>query len=61
MEELGRDLSCSPMLGSTVLAAQARLTTGDDAACGRLLPAIADGSVTAALALPNHGANTLMG
>ena len=50
MEELGRDLTCSPMLGSAILAAQALLASGDDAACGRLLPAIADGSATAALA-----------
>jgi alkylation response protein AidB-like acyl-CoA dehydrogenase len=50
MEELGRGLTPSPMLGSTVLAAQALLGTGDDAACERLLPAIADGSATAALA-----------
>ncbi|HEY6310711.1 MAG TPA: acyl-CoA dehydrogenase family protein [Streptosporangiaceae bacterium] len=50
MEELGRELTPSPMLGSAVLAAQALLGTGDDAACGRLLPAIADGSATAALA-----------
>jgi len=50
MEELGRDLTCSPMLGSAVLAAQALLASGDDTACGRLLPAIADGSATAALA-----------
>ena len=50
MEELGRDLTCSPMLGSAVLAAQALLGTGDEAACERLLPAIADGSATAALA-----------
>ena len=50
MEELGRDLTCSPMLGSAVLAAQALLASGDDAACGRLLPGIADGSATAALA-----------
>jgi alkylation response protein AidB-like acyl-CoA dehydrogenase len=50
MEELGRDLTPSPMLGSAVLAAQALLATGDDAACSRLLPAIADGSATAALA-----------
>jgi alkylation response protein AidB-like acyl-CoA dehydrogenase len=50
MAELGRDLTLSPMLGSAVLAAQALLATGDDAACGRLLPAIADGSSTAALA-----------
>ena len=50
MEELGRELTPSPMLGSAVLAAQALLATGDDAACGRLLPAITDGSATAALA-----------
>ena len=50
MEELGGDLTVSPMLGSAVLAAQALLACGDDVACGRLLPAIADGSVTAALA-----------
>jgi alkylation response protein AidB-like acyl-CoA dehydrogenase len=50
MEELGRALACSPMLGSAVLAAQALLASGDDAACRRLLPAIADGSATAALA-----------
>jgi alkylation response protein AidB-like acyl-CoA dehydrogenase len=50
MEELGRELTCSPMLGSAVLAAQVLLASGDDAACGRLLPAIAAGTVTAALA-----------
>jgi alkylation response protein AidB-like acyl-CoA dehydrogenase len=50
MEELGRDLTSSPMLGSAVLAAQTLLATGDEEACGRLLPAIADGSATAALA-----------
>jgi alkylation response protein AidB-like acyl-CoA dehydrogenase len=50
MEELGRELTPSPMLGSAVLAAQALLATGDDAAHGRLLPAMAAGSMTAALA-----------
>ena len=50
MEELGRELTCSPMLGSAVLAAQALLAAGDDAACGELLPAIAGGSAIAALA-----------
>jgi len=50
MEELGRELVPSPMLGSTVLAAQAVLASGDEAACERLLPGIADGSVAAALA-----------
>jgi len=50
MEELGRDLTPAPMLGSAVLAAQAVLASGDEAACERLLPAIADGWATAALA-----------
>jgi hypothetical protein len=50
MEELGRGLTCSPMLGSAVLAAQTLLASGDTVACQRLLPAIADGSAVAALA-----------
>ncbi len=50
MEELGRTLTPSPLLGSVVLAAQALLASGDTAACERLLPAIADGSAVAALA-----------
>ena len=50
MEELGRELTPCPMLGSTVLAAQALLGSGDEAACERLLPAMAGGSATAALA-----------
>jgi alkylation response protein AidB-like acyl-CoA dehydrogenase len=53
MEELGRNLTPTPMLGSAVLAAQAVLASGDDAACARLLPAIADGSAIAALAWTN--------
>jgi alkylation response protein AidB-like acyl-CoA dehydrogenase len=50
MEELGRGLTPSPMLGSPVLAAQALLASGDTAACQRLLPTIADGTAIAALA-----------
>ena len=50
MEELGRNLTPAPMLGSAVLAAQAVLGSSDEAACERLLPAIADGSAIAALA-----------
>ena len=49
-EELGRDLTPSPMIGSAVLAAQALLASGDSAACRRLLPPIADGTTIAALA-----------
>jgi alkylation response protein AidB-like acyl-CoA dehydrogenase len=50
MEELGRALTPSPLLGSAVLAAQALLATGDEAACQRLLPAIGAGAAIAAVA-----------
>ena len=50
LEELGRCLVPSPMLGSAVLAGQALLATGDDEACQRLLPGIASGEAIAALA-----------
>jgi alkylation response protein AidB-like acyl-CoA dehydrogenase len=50
MEELGRSLTPVPMLGSAVLATQALLRSGDEAACRRLLPGLADGTRTAALA-----------
>ena len=50
MEELGRSLTPSPMLGSAVLATQALLASDDEVAARRLLPGLADGSNTAALA-----------
>jgi alkylation response protein AidB-like acyl-CoA dehydrogenase len=50
LEELGRVLAPSPMLGSAVVAAQAVLLAGDDDACERLLPGIAAGTRIAALA-----------
>lgn len=50
MEELGRILAPSPMLGSAVLATQVLLGSHDEAACARLLPALADGREVAALA-----------
>jgi alkylation response protein AidB-like acyl-CoA dehydrogenase len=50
MEELGRSLTPSPMLGSAVLSTQALLGSGDQAACARLLPALASGTSVAALA-----------
>ncbi len=50
MEELGRSLTASPMLGSAVLCTHALLGTGDEAACARLLPELATGASIAALA-----------
>jgi alkylation response protein AidB-like acyl-CoA dehydrogenase len=47
MAELGRHLTPVPMLGSAVLAAQALLSTGNNAACARLLPAICGGTIAA--------------
>src|SRR4029077_19076685 len=50
MEELGRGLTCSPLLGSAVLAAQALLASGDAEACQRLLPTSAVAPAVAAVA-----------
>ncbi len=46
LEELGRTLTPSPLLGS-VLATNLLLALGDDQAAARLLPRIAEGSVAA--------------
>ena len=50
LEEVGAALTPSPLLGSGVLAAQALLLAGDEAACEDLLPGIASGTSVAALA-----------
>lgn len=50
LEELGRVLAPSPLLGSAVVAAQALLLAGDAEACERLLPDIATGERIATLA-----------
>ncbi|MEV8457524.1 acyl-CoA dehydrogenase family protein [Streptomyces sp. NPDC052095] len=55
MEELGRCLSPVPFLGSVVLTAGALLATGDRAACGRLLPGLAEGASVGALAWAESG------
>ncbi|THA77144.1 acyl-CoA dehydrogenase [Streptomyces sp. A0642] len=55
MEELGRCLSPLPCLGSSVLTAGALLVSGDEEACGRLLPALADGSAVGSLAWAEQG------
>lgn len=49
VEELGRALAPVPMLTSAVMATGALLLSGDDAACTELLPALAEGTRTAAL------------
>ncbi|WP_024795552.1 acyl-CoA dehydrogenase family protein [Tomitella biformata] len=49
LEELGRNLVPSPMLGSVVIGAQALLASGNTEACARLLPGVAEGSTALAL------------
>ncbi len=50
LEELGRSLTPTPMLGCAVLAGHALLLGGDPEACARLLPGICAGARIAALA-----------
>ncbi|MFI9493972.1 acyl-CoA dehydrogenase family protein [Streptomyces halstedii] len=55
MEELGRGLSPLPYLGSAVLTAGALLASGDEEACGRLLPGLAGGTSVGTLAWAEAG------
>ncbi|MFE5791576.1 acyl-CoA dehydrogenase family protein [Streptomyces sp. NPDC056503] len=55
MEELGRELSPVPYLGSAVLATQALLASGSAAECAALLPGLVSGGTTAALAWAEAG------
>jgi alkylation response protein AidB-like acyl-CoA dehydrogenase len=50
-EEMGRALLSAPFFATVTLAAQAVMTSGDDAAMARLLPGFADGSRTGTLIL----------
>ncbi|MBE8516965.1 acyl-CoA/acyl-ACP dehydrogenase [Amycolatopsis sp. H6(2020)] len=51
LEEMGRALVSAPFFASVVLAVHALLASGDEAACTRYLPGIADGTTTATLAV----------
>jgi alkylation response protein AidB-like acyl-CoA dehydrogenase len=50
LEEMGRSLLCAPYFATIALAANAILSSGDDAAKKELLPAIASGDTIATLA-----------
>lgn len=49
-EELGRSLVCSPFLGTAGLAAPLLAATGNDDACRRWLPSIAEGELITGVA-----------
>ena len=51
LEEMGRALLVAPYFSTVVLAGQALAASGDEGAMARWLPGIADGSLTAALAV----------
>jgi len=51
-EEMGRALLCAPYFATAVLAVHALLASGDQAAAEDFLPAIADGTTIATLAVP---------
>ncbi|MEV6481322.1 acyl-CoA dehydrogenase family protein [Streptomyces sp. NPDC051576] len=59
-EELGRCLAPSPLLATAVLVAPLVLALGTDAQRARLLPRIAAGSLTAALAVPGTALTTAL-
>ena len=50
MEEMGRALLCAPYFSSVVLAANALLQSGDEAAAKEWLPGIASGAILATVA-----------
>jgi alkylation response protein AidB-like acyl-CoA dehydrogenase len=51
LEEMGRRLLPAPFFSSIGLAGQTLLASGDDQACRRYLPGIADGELTATVAV----------
>ncbi|MBO0715150.1 MAG: acyl-CoA dehydrogenase family protein [Acidimicrobiales bacterium] len=51
LEEMGRRLLCAPFFATVALAANALLTSGDDAAKREYLPGIASGETVATLAI----------
>ncbi|MFN2538059.1 MAG: acyl-CoA dehydrogenase family protein, partial [Mycobacteriales bacterium] len=55
LEEMGAALLVSPYFATVALAAQALIASGNASAQARWLPGIADGSVTATLAVSDEG------
>ncbi|MET7772572.1 acyl-CoA dehydrogenase family protein [Nocardia sp. NPDC005366] len=51
LEEAGRALLCAPLFSTVILAANALLLAGDEAACAEYLPAIAAGETIATVAV----------
>lgn len=56
LEETGRALFTGPVLPSVVLASTVLLQSGDESACERYLPGLADGSCVGTVAVSEDGA-----
>ena len=61
LEEMGRALLVAPYFATVVLAGQALALSGDEEAMARWLPGIADGSLTAALAIAEESGSWDLG
>lgn len=59
MEEMGRALMCSPFLSTVCWAAPLLLESGDEAAIAALVPMIAEGTTTVAVAVQDGSAPTV--
>jgi alkylation response protein AidB-like acyl-CoA dehydrogenase len=59
LEEMGAALLCAPFLSTVVLAANALLASGDDAAMSEFLPRIADGTLFATVVTHDDAARSL--
>ena len=59
LEEIGRNLTASPFLASSVVAATALIRAGNPAQQAEWLPKLASGAVIATLALEEHGKHAL--
>ncbi|WP_326835371.1 acyl-CoA dehydrogenase family protein [Amycolatopsis rhabdoformis] len=55
LEETGAALATMPLLATAVLGAGLLLASGDDACCAELLPGVAEGETTLAVAVQGHG------
>ena len=61
LEEMGRALLVAPYFATVVMAGQALARSGDEDAMARWLPGIADGSLTAALAITEESGSWDLG
>jgi alkylation response protein AidB-like acyl-CoA dehydrogenase len=55
LEETGAALATLPLMATVVLGAELLLASGDEACCAEVLPGVAEGETTLAVAVQGHG------